>query len=109
LWGSGKAKRELMYVDDLAEACIFFLNNKTSESLINVGSGYDISILNYMKFILKKMNLNIKILLDRSKPNGTPRKIIDSSIARKYGWVPKIDLNTGFDLTLRNYFLKHSK
>jgi GDP-L-fucose synthase len=109
LWGSGKAKRELMYVDDLADACIFFLNNKTSESLINVGSGYDTSILNYMKFILKKMNLNIKILLDRSKPNGTPRKIIDSSIARKYGWVPKIDLNTGFDLTLRNYFLKHSK
>jgi len=106
LWGSGKPKRELMYVDDLADACIYFLNKKTNETLINVGAGYDLSILNFAKFILKKFNINCKIVLDRSKSDGTPRKIIDSSIARKYGWYPKIDLNTGFDLTLKDYFSK---
>jgi GDP-L-fucose synthase len=106
LWGSGKPKRELMYVDDLADACIYFINKKTKESLINVGSGYDMSIFKYAKYILKKMNLKCKIILDRSKSDGTPRKIINSKIARKYGWFPKIDLNTGFDLTLKNYFIK---
>ena len=106
LWGSGKPKRELMYVDDLADACIYFMNKKTKETLINVGAGYDLSILNYAKFILKKINLKCKIVLDRSKSDGTPRKIIDSSIARSYGWLPKIGLNTGFDLTLKNYLSK---
>jgi GDP-L-fucose synthase len=106
LWGSGKPKRELMYVDDLADACIYFLIKKTDKTLINVGTGYDLSILNFAKFILKKLNINCKIVLDRSKFDGTPRKIIDSSIARKYGWYPKIDLNTGFDLTLKDYFSK---
>ena len=109
LWGSGKPKRELMYVDDLADACIYFINKKTKESLINVGAGNDRSIMNYAKFILKKMNLRCKIVLDRSKSDGTPRKIIDNSIARKYGWFPRIDLNKGFDLTLKNYLLKDSK
>jgi GDP-L-fucose synthase len=107
LWGSGKPKRELMYVDDLADACIYFMNKKTKESLINIGVGHDRSILDYAKFILKKMNINCKIIFDKSKPDGTLRKIIDSSIARKYGWFPKIDLNLGFDLTLKKYFLKY--
>ena len=109
LWGSGKPRRELMYVEDLADACIYFINKKTKETLINVGAGNDRSILNYAKFILKKMNLRCKIVLDRSKPDGTPRKIIDSSIANKYGWFPKIDLNKGFDLTLKNYFINQEK
>jgi len=109
LWGNGKPKRELMYVDDLADACIYFLNKKTKESLINIGTGYDMSILNYAKFILKKMNLKCNIIFDKSKFNGTPRKIIDSSIANGYGWFSKIDLNEGFDLTLKSYFLKKEK
>lgn len=104
LWGSGKPKRELMYVDDLADACIYFMNKKTKETLINIGSGYDMSILSYLKFILKKLNINCKIIFDKSKPDGTPRKIIDSSVARNYGWYPKITLNEGFDLILKDYF-----
>ena len=109
LWGSGKPKRELMFVDDLADACIYFMNKKTKESLINVGVGNDMSVLNYAKFILKKMNLSCKISLDKSKSDGVMRKIIDSSVARKYGWFPKIDLNQGFDLTLNDYFLKYNQ
>ena len=109
LWGSGKPKRELMYVDDLADACIYFLNKRTKESLINIGTGNDRSILNYAKFILKKMNLRCKIDLDRSKSDGTLRKIIDSSIANKYGWSPKINLDLGFSLTIQSYLNKYRK
>jgi GDP-L-fucose synthase len=58
---------------------------------------------------MKKINFNATIKLDKTKPNGTPRKIIDSSIARKYGWFPKIELNKGFDLTLKNYLLDHGR
>ena len=84
LWGSGKPKRELMYVDDLADASIYFLNKKTKETLINIGSGWDMSILAYLKFILKKLDVNCKIVFDKSKPDGTPRKIIDSIVAVSY-------------------------
>lgn len=103
LWGTGKAKRELTYVDDVADACIYFINKKTKESLINIGSGHEMSILEYAKFILKKINYNCKIEFDNSKSDGTPRKIIDSSIARSYRWFPKINFNQGFDLTLQDY------
>ena len=99
IWGTGTPKRELMYVDDLADACIFFLNKKTKETLINVGSSTEMSINEYAKFIIKKISANVKIKFDKSKPDGTPRKIVDSSIARKYGWRPKINLDAGFDLT----------
>ena len=109
LWGSGRPKRELMYVDDLADACIYFLNKKTKDSLINIGTGYDKSILEYAKFILKKINFKCKIILDKSKPDGTQRKIIDNSIALSYGWKPKIDLDEGFDLTLKSYFSRSNK
>ena len=109
LWGSGRPKRELMYVDDLADACIYFLNKKTKDSLINIGTGHDKSIFEYAKFILKKINFKCKIILDKSKPDGTQRKIIDNSIALSYGWKPKINLDEGFDLTLKSYLSKSSK
>ena len=109
LWGSGKPKRELMYVDDLADACIYFLNKKTKESLINIGSGHEKSILEYAKFILKKINFKCKIVLDKSQPDGTPRKIVDNSIALSYGWEPKITLEKGFELTLKSYFSNFNK
>ena len=109
LWGSGRPKRELMYVDDLADACIYFLNKKTKESLINIGTGHDKSILEYAKFILKKIDFKCKIVLDKSKPDGTKRKIIDNSIALSYGWKPKINLDDGFELTLKSYFSNSNK
>ena len=96
LWGTGKAKRELIYVDDLADACIFFMLKKTKETLINIGSGKDFTIKEYANFIIKSLNLNIKIKYDKSKPNGTPRKLLDISLAKKYGWFPKISLKEGF-------------
>jgi GDP-L-fucose synthase len=104
LWGSGKPKRELMYVDDLADACIYFLNKKTKETLINVGTSQELRIIDYAKFILKKLNVNCKIVFDKSKPDGTPRKIIDNTIANSYGWRPIVSLENGFDKTYKNFF-----
>ena len=106
IWGNGKALRELIYVDDLADACIFFMKTKTKESLINIGSNTEKSIENYAKFIIKKLNLDIKIKFDKSKPNGTPRKILDSSVAMKYGWKPKIGLDEGFQKVYQSFLKK---
>ena len=103
VWGTGNPKRELMHVDDLADACIFFFKKKTKETLINVGSGEEKKIIQYVDFLKEKMKINIKIVFDKSKPDGTPRKIVDSSIARRYGWKPKISLTTGFDDTYKNF------
>ena len=103
VWGSGRPKRELMHVDDLADACIFFLKKKTRENLINIGSGNEKSIIQYVNFLKKKMNFNGRIVFDKSKPDGTMRKLIDSKIAFNYGWKPKVSLSSGFDLTFQNF------
>jgi GDP-L-fucose synthase len=103
IWGTGKPKRELMYVDDLADACIYFLNKKTKETLINIGSGYEMKIIDYAKFIIKDLKINIKIKFDLSKPDGVPRKILDCCISKKYGWKPKVNFKKGFQLTYKDY------
>ena len=103
LWGNGKAKREIIYVDDVADACIYFFNKKTKESLINIGSKQEKSIIDYAKFIIKKLKLDLKIKFDKSKLNGTPRKLLDSSVARSYGWKPKVSLDTGFNKVIKSF------
>ena len=108
IWGNGRAKRELMYVDDLAEACEFFLKKKTKHTLINIGSGIEARIVDYAKFIMKKMNLKLKIKFNKKKPNGTPRKILDTTLAKNYGWKSKFDLEESFKLTYKD-FLKSKK
>ena len=106
IWGDGTPKRELMYVDDLAEACEFFLKKKIKHSLINIGSGQEKTIIEYCKFVIKKLKVNLKIKLDKNKPNGTPRKKLDITLAKKYGWKSKYSLNKGFDLTYNDYLKK---
>ena len=103
LWGTGKPKRELMYVDDLADACIYFLNKKTKETLINVGSGIEMKIIDYAKLIVKILKTDLQIKFDTSKPDGTPRKIVDTNIAKKYGWKSKISFERGLKLTYQDF------
>lgn len=103
IWGNGKPKRELMYVDDLASACEFFLKKRTKHSLINIGSGEEKSIKEYAKFIMDKLNVRLKIKFDKSKPNGTIRKILDTQLAKSYGWYSKINIDKGFDLTFKDF------
>ena len=92
-----------MFVDDLADACIYFLNKKTDETLINIGSGMEKSIIGFAKYIINKLDLDLKIEKDLSKPDGTPRKIVDISIAKKYGWKSKVNFRDGLNKTYLNY------
>jgi GDP-L-fucose synthase len=103
IWGSGKPLREIIFSEDVADACIFFMSKKTKETLINIGSGYERTIYEFAKFIANYFKVNINFKFDRSIPDGTPRKILDNSIAKKYGWFPKIDLETGLLLTYIDY------
>ena len=109
LWGDGSPKREVIYVKDLANACIYFMKKKTKEDIINIGTSKDYSIKEYAK-ILSKVILPKKIIkfkFDKSKPNGTPRKILDISLAKKYGWKPKFDLKDAIFETY-NFFLEEN-
>ena len=106
IWGTGQSMRELMYVDDVAEACIFFLDKKTKESLINIGSSIEKKIEDYAKFICKQLNVKIKIIYDKKKPDGTPRKILNNSIAKKYGWKAKVSLKKGLEETYMEFLKK---
>tara|TARA_Y100000741_G_C18252055_1_gene557627 strand:- start:858 stop:1802 length:945 start_codon:yes stop_codon:yes gene_type:complete len=111
LWGNGLAKREVLYVNDLADACVFFMNKKIKEPLINIGSGKDYSIKYYAELILKILipEKKIKITLDKTKPNGTPRKVLNISLAKKYGWKSKINLKVAILETYKDYIKKRSK
>tara|TARA_B100001057_G_scaffold461866_1_gene514305 strand:- start:90 stop:1025 length:936 start_codon:yes stop_codon:yes gene_type:complete len=103
LLGTGRAKRELIFVDDIADAVVYFMNKKTKKNLINIGTGNEYSIEKYAKFIIKTLGLKLKIKFDRSFPDGTPRKVLDVSLAKKYGWVAKTDLKTGFEKTYQDF------
>ena len=105
LWGNGKAKREVIYVEDIADACVFFMKKNFKETIINIGSGKDYTIKQYAEKILKIIvpNKKIKIRYDKSKPNGTPRKILDVSLAKKYGWKSKTKLEKGIIETYKNF------
>jgi len=105
LWGNGKAKREILYVEEIANACIHFMNIKTNHSLINIGSGKDYTIKRYAEIFLKTIipQNNIKIAYDLSKPNGTLRKVLDISLAKQYGWKPNINLRKEILETYNSY------
>tara|TARA_B100001027_G_scaffold51685_1_gene34422 strand:- start:107 stop:1033 length:927 start_codon:yes stop_codon:yes gene_type:complete len=105
IWGTGKAKRELMFVEDFAEAIIFFMKKKIKQPFLNVGTGKENSILWYAKYLMKKMKVKLKIKLDKTKPDGMPRKCLDISIAKTYGWKPINNLDKGFQITF-NHFTK---
>tara|TARA_Y100000992_G_scaffold246068_1_gene177381 strand:+ start:5925 stop:6863 length:939 start_codon:yes stop_codon:yes gene_type:complete len=108
LWGNGLAKREVIYVDDIADACIYFMNKKFKETIINIGTGKDFSIKDYARIILKMIIPNKKIIIkyDKSKPNGTPRKVMNVSLAKKYGWKAKVNLKDAIRVTYNDFLSK---
>ncbi len=108
LWGDGSPKREMIFVDDLAEACIFFMNKKIKETFINIGTGKDLTIKQYANMLLKIIypEKKVKIKFDKTKPNGTPRKVLNINLAKKYGWVAKTDIKKAIEITYRDYLAK---
>ena len=101
IWGTGTPKREFLHVDDLADACFFLLKNYDESGLINVGTGSDISIKELAELIAKEVGYTGHLVLDNSKPDGTPRKLMDSSKINKLGWEAKITLTEGLKFTLK--------
>ena len=110
LWGNGKSRREIIHVDDIADACVYFMKKKIKHTLINIGTGKDFSIKYYAQFI-SKLILNKKIIIkyDRSKPNGVARKLMDISLAKNYGWKSKINLRNSILNTYKSYLREIKK
>lgn len=107
LWGTGKVKREFLYVEDLAEACTFFMQNVDSKDMpshVNIGTGEDLEIKELAELVAKTVGYSGKIDWDSTKPDGTPRKLLDVSLAKSLGWKPEISLEEGVSTIVKNYY-----
>ena len=107
IWGNGKPLRELILSDDIADACIFFLKKKTSDTLINIGTGTDKSITEYANLIMKHLGVKLKIVYKKNKPNGSMKKLLDVSLAKKYGWKYKTPLKKGLSIAINDYLKRN--
>ena len=103
VWGTGSAFREFLHVDDLADACLYLLEHYSDDSHINVGTGIDLSIKQLANTIRDVVNPDAQLVWDTSKPDGTPRKLLDVTRLRTLGWAPSIDLEAGLRSTYRWY------
>uniref|UniRef100_UPI001112510C NAD-dependent epimerase/dehydratase family protein n=1 Tax=Acinetobacter baumannii TaxID=470 RepID=UPI001112510C len=95
VWGTGTPRREFLYVDDMADASIHLMKNYSESGLINVGSGEDISIADFAHAVARTVGYNGKIVFDTSKPDGTPRKLLDVSKLANFGWRATTSLDEG--------------
>ena len=100
IWGTGSPKREFLHVDDLADACFFLLENYNEKGLVNIGCGEDVSIKELATLICEKLGYKGELVFDASKPDGSPRKLMDTSKINKFGWRSKIGLNEGITRTI---------
>ncbi|MBT8196414.1 MAG: GDP-L-fucose synthase [Bacteroidia bacterium] len=98
IWGTGSPKREFLHVDDLADACIFLMQNYSDRETVNVGTGVDITIKELAETIKNTIGFTGELKFDTSKPDGTPRKLLDVSKIHSLGWKHKIDLQTGINM-----------
>lgn len=103
IWGSGTPKREFLHVDDLADACYFLLQNYNEQGLVNIGCGIEISIKELAELIISEVGYRGELLFDSTKPDGTPRKLLDVSKISDLGWTNSITLNEGVKKTVREF------
>jgi len=102
-WGTGKPLREFLYVDDLADACVFLMNNYTGNETVNLGTGKEITISELTQLVAQIIGYNGKISWDKNKPDGTPRKLLDISKLKKLGWHYQTELEEGIKLTYLDF------
>lgn len=107
IWGSGTPKREFLFADDLAEACLYLMEHYNEKELVNIGTGEDLSILELAELVKKTVGYEGEILLDKSKPDGTPRKLMDVSKLHSTGWKHTVELPEGIALAYQD-FLKNA-
>lgn len=105
IWGTGKARRELMFVDDLADACFHFFINYSGNDFFNVGTGSDVSIKELTELMMDVVDYHAELVFDASKPDGMPQKLLDVSKAAEAGWTSRISLREGLEKTYR-YFVE---
>ncbi len=109
LWGTGEPLRDFLHVDDLADAVLYIMENQKNEFLYNIGSGEEISIINLAELIKEKISFKGNIKYNSAFPDGTPRKILDSSKINKLGWKPKISLEQGIERTYKDFLMNIGK
>jgi len=102
-WGTGSPRREFLYADDLARACVFLMQHYSEEQFINVGCGRDVTIRELAELVRDVVGFKGEIDWDTSKPDGTPRKLMDSGRLLALGWKPQVDLQTGLGLVYRDF------
>lgn len=107
-WGTGSPLREFLYADDLADACVFLIQNYSEEQFVNVGSATEITIKELSETIGRIVGFGGKIVWDTSKPNGTPRKLMDSSRLFALGWKPRVSLEAGIRLAYEDFLRQKS-
>ena len=107
LWGTGKPLREFLYVDDLALCISEIIDKNINDDILNVGSSEEVTILQLANIIKDVVGFNGRLLFDPSKPDGNPRKLLDSSKIHDYGWSPKINLRDGLEKTYNWYKENH--
>jgi len=105
-WGTGTPRREFLFADDLAAATVFLMRHYHEEQFINIGSGADLEISQLVQIVRRVIGFQGEVLWDHTKPDGTPRKLLDSSKIYNLGWRPKVDLETGIGLAYED-FLRH--
>ena len=103
IWGTGTPRREFLHVDDLADACFFLLQNYNEQGLVNIGCGVDVSIKELAELIVAEVGYEGQIVFDTSKPDGTPRKLMDITKIKNFGWSPSIELKDGIKLTISQF------
>jgi GDP-L-fucose synthase len=103
IWGTGTPRREFLHVDDLADACVFLLKSYSAEEHVNVGSGHDIAIGDLAELVCDVVGFGGDIVKDTSKPDGTPRKLMNSDKIAAMGWRPVIELRQGIEQAYAEY------
>ena len=103
IWGNGQPKREFLYADDMADACVFLMQTYNDKSIINIGTGEDITIMDLAKTIQSIVGFKGDLLFDETKPNGTPRKLLDVSKIHALGWRHTTTLKNGIQLAYQNF------
>ena len=106
IWGSGTPRREFLHVDDLADACYFLLQNYNEQSFVNIGCGTEVSIKELAELIVSEVGYEGQLLFDTTKPDGTPRKLMDTNRINYLGWMPKITLHAGIRKTVDEVKIK---
>jgi len=103
IWGSGTPRREFLYVDDLARACVKLMNHESADGLYNIGSGTDIAISDLAMLVAEVVGFNGRLIYDPSKPDGTPCKLMDSHRMNGLGWRPEVELREGIAMTYQHF------